>query len=82
MTVSEIFRDLLAKQEISQTDFAKSMGKPGQWVVDRLRRPDPHLSTVIEMLDHLGYEIALEPKKPGRRKDGIYVIDSAGKKGE
>lgn len=39
---------------------------------DRLKNENMKINTVIEMLDLLGYEVAIRPKKDNRQ---VYVVD-------
>lgn len=77
MKANEIVKSLIKQSDFTQTTLAKAMGYNNQSsIANRLNKNDMGVSLLAKMLDVLGYDLVIQPKKPGRRPDGQFVIDT------
>ena len=77
MKANEIVKSLIKQSDFTQTTLAKAMGYNNQSsIANRLNKNDMGVSLLAKMLDVLGYDLVIQPKKPGRRPDGQFVIDA------
>jgi hypothetical protein len=84
MRVNEIIRDVMANtvgpdgKKITQTAMVEHINEKFDQKVtpaalsDRLKTYNMRINTVIEMLDLLGYEVAIRPKNDKRQ---TYVVE-------
>ena len=78
MKASEILRAAMSEKGVTQKQLAMSIGAKSQSVVaERLRTNTFTVANLNAMLEALGYELVVQPKKPGRRPDGQFVIDAS-----
>ena len=76
MKASEILRAAMSEKGVTQKQLAASIGAKSQSVIaERLKNNSFTVSNLNAMLEVLGYELVVQPKKPGRRPDGQFVID-------
>lgn len=59
----------------TQKMIADELGVKPQHISDRLKNENMKINTVIEMLDLMGYELVVKPKKDGRDS---YVVEKGG----
>lgn len=77
MKASEIVRTAMTEKGVTQKQLAAAIGAKSQSVIaERLKTNSFTVSNLNSMLAALGYEIVIQPKKPGRRPDGQFVIDT------
>lgn len=76
MKCNEIIRTVLKTTGTTQTRLADAMGYAnGQANVSRLlARNDLYVTTLIRLLDKMGYEIVVQPRTRGRRPEGQMVL--------
>lgn len=75
MRASEIIKNAMKENRITQTQLRDLMGLNNQSAVSvRINSPNPKIDTLIELLDAMGYELVIQPKKRGRRPDGQEVV--------
>lgn len=84
MKINEIIAEVMKNsvgpdgKKISQVAMVEHInGKFNQRVTpaalsDRLKNENMKINTIIEMLDMLGYEVAIRPKKDSRQ---VYVVE-------
>lgn len=82
MTFKEIVKAALKETGTTQQRLAEAMGySNGQANVAKIfSRQDIYMSTLTKMLDKLGYEVVIQKKTQGRRKEGQMVLTA--EKGE
>lgn len=79
MKVNEYVKQLIKESGFTQATLAKALGYNNQSsVAMRLSKNNSMtVDNLAEMLAVLGYELVVQPKKPGRRPDGQFVIDAS-----
>lgn len=76
MKANEILRAAMSEKGVTQKQLAASIGAKSQSVIaERLKTNSFTVANLNAMLAVLGYELVVQPKKPGRRPDGQFVID-------
>ena len=79
MTASEAIRTAMKEAKITQNDLAELMGYNSQGTVgNALRSNNFTTNTFIRWLDCLDYEVVVQPKTSGKRKEGSIVLDPSG----
>lgn len=75
-TVNKALKSIMKDKGVTQEQFGKLLDNPtGQrYVSNTLRSENMNINNVITFCELLGYEVVLQPKKPGKRKDGEYVV--------
>lgn len=83
MTMNKAIAKIMREQGITQLMMAQSIGKekPNE-VSSRLAYSNMSISKSLEMLEVLGYEITIQPKRPGARPKGQIVITAKKKNQE
>lgn len=77
MNANEIVKDLIKRSDFTQTTLAKAMGYNNQSsIANRLNKNDMGVSLLVKMLDMLGYDLVIQPKKRGRKAEDQFVIDA------
>ena len=76
MTVNKALKNIMKDKGVTQEQMGKLLDKStGQrYVSNTLRSENMNINIVISFCELLGYEVVLQPKKPGKRKDGEYVV--------
>lgn len=76
MTVNKALKSIMKDKGVTQEQFGKLLDNPtGQrYVSNTLRSENMNINNVITFCELLNYEVVLQPKKPGKRKDGEYVL--------
>lgn len=83
MYINEAIRQIMKNKGVSLTTMANSLGKKrGNDVSARLAYKNMSISSAIEMLDVLGYELIIQEKKQGAKRDDQIVINLANNKGD
>lgn len=76
MKIGEAIKQALKNQKTTQQQLADRIGAKSQSVIaQRLRMNNLSIETVLEMLDAIGYEMVIQEKKPGRRRDDQILIE-------
>lgn len=79
MTVSEAIRTAMKESNITQNDLAELMGYNSQGTIgNALRSNNFTTNTFLRWLDKLGYEVVVQPKTSGKRKEGSIVLEPSG----
>lgn len=75
-TVNKAIKSIMKDKGVTQEQMGKLLDKStGQrYVSNTLRSENMNINIVISFCELLGYEVVLQPKKPGKRKDGEYVV--------
>ena len=80
MTASQITRKLMKEQKFTLQRMADSLRlKRTTNVSSRLDSENPTFNCIIEMLEVLGYEVVIQPRKPGMRPVGQIVVERSNK---
>ena len=76
ITVNKAIKSIMKDKGVTQEQFGKLLDNPtGQrYVSNTLRSENMNINNVITFCELLNYEVVLQPKKPGKRKDGEYVL--------
>lgn len=81
MKSNDAIRKAMKEKGFTQAQMAKAIGKPSANAVGaRLNSDNLSANTMVEMLDILGYELVVQPKTQGQRKEGSIVIEKGEKK--
>lgn len=82
MNSGEAIKFVMKEAKINQVQLAKLTGQSSQSVIsERLRRDNLSVRTMLEMLDAMGYEMVIQPKSRGKRKEGQIVLTAGEEKG-
>lgn len=75
-TVNKALKSIMKDKGVTQEQMGKLLDKStGQrYVSNTLRSENMNINIVISFCELLGYEVVLQPKKPGKKKDGEYVV--------
>ena len=77
MKVGQAIKQAMKATHTTQIQMKDRIGVKSQTVVSmRLSSDGVSISNVLEMLDAIGYELVIQPKRPGRRPEGQFVIDN------
>lgn len=78
MTVRDTIKAAMSNRKVTQTLFAEMMGYSSQGAVGNRLNSNISCDLMIQMLDKLGYEVVVQPKTQGKRKDGAMVLEPSG----
>lgn len=77
MKVGKAIKQAMKATHTTQMQMKERIGAKSQSVVSmRLSSDGLSISNVLEMLDAIGYELVIQPKRPGRRPEGQFVINN------
>ena len=75
MKLGSAIKIAMKNTNTTQKQMAERLGEKTQSVISqRLLHDNMSINLALEMLDVLGYEIVVQPKKRGRRPDGQILI--------
>ena len=76
ITVNKAIKSIMKDKGVTQEQFGKLLDNPTaqRYVSNTLRSENMNINNVITFCELLNYEVVLQPKKPGKRKDGEYVL--------
>jgi hypothetical protein len=80
MNSKEIVKQVLKEKKMTQTQLAAIMGYTAPaGVTSRLCASSKDMSCALfaKMLDSLGYEVVVQPKTQGKRKEGSMVLEQS-----
>lgn len=75
MNAGEVIKTAMKAKGMTQTQMAKLLNKTQSVIATRLNNGNISADVMCEMLDLLGYELVVQPKKRGKRADGQIVIN-------
>lgn len=78
MTTSEAIKTALSDKKVTQSKLAEMMGYASQAAIGNRLNSNISCELLIQMLDKLGYEVVVQPKTQGKRKDGAIVLEPSG----
>lgn len=71
----DIIYSILKIKHMKQKELGAITGKRSTAINNRLRRSTITVTTLYDLVTALGYEVVIQPKKPGRRPEGQYVVE-------
>lgn len=74
MKTGEILKAVLKERGITQTQLAEMMGYASQSAVGNKIKLGCTTNLFVEFMDKLGYEVVVQPKTQGKRKDGAMLL--------
>lgn len=78
MSPSEAIREVLYKARVTQVEMAEMMGYKSQSGFSGRLSGKISCDLLIEMLEKLDYEVVIQPKTQGKRKEGSIVLEPSG----
>ena len=79
-TANEIIRRIINASGLKHETLAKALGIAGRNnFAARLNQKNMTFDTAIKILDVLGYEVVIEPKTSGKRREGSVVVELSDK---
>lgn len=76
MNANEIIKELIKRSDFTQTTLARAMGYSTQsGIASRLNKNDMGVSLLVKMLDILGYDLVIQPKKRGRKSEDQFFVE-------
>ncbi len=78
MTPNESIRAVMSEKKITQTKLASLMGYNTQSGLASRLSSKISCDLLIEMLEKLDYEVVIQPKTQGKRKEGSIVLEPSG----
>ena len=74
MKFNTIIREAMKETSTTQARLGEILGIKQNAVSNMLNRTEPSLATFQTALEAMGYEVVVQKKTQGRRKDGQYVL--------
>lgn len=80
MLINMAIRSIMKEKKVTLLAMATSIGKKrANDVAARLTSENMTFNSAIEMLSVLGYEVVIQPRRPGARPQGQIVIERSEK---
>ena len=81
MKPNEAIKKIMKDNHFKQEQIAKATGKTSARAVGSLLNTENlSANSIIEILDVMGYELVMQPKTQGPRKEGSIVIEKGEKR--
>ena len=75
MKTSEIIKIAMKESRVTQEQLRDRLGVASQSVISmRINSDNPTVEKLVDLLDEIGYELVIQPKKRGRRPEDQEVI--------
>ena len=74
MRASEIFPQIAKEKKVTLEQIAKAMDRLFPSVWRSMKNDNAPMSFFVECAEVLGYEVVIQPKSAGKRKEGSYVV--------
>lgn len=78
MIISETVKEVLRETRTTQSRLAELMGYKSQGTVGNALKARLSAEMLVQWLDKLGYEVVVQPKTSGKRKEGAIVLEPSG----
>ena len=76
MKIKEVIRLAMKETKTTQQQLADRIGARHQSVIsERLKMDNLSINTALEMLEALGYEMVVQEKRRGRKREGQITIE-------
>lgn len=81
MTTSEIIKTIMKEKGVKQNALSAAMGHNSPSAIyNILQRNNMDTDNLVKILDLLDYEVVVQPKTQGKRKEGSMVLTSGDEK--
>lgn len=74
MQFKEMLKYIIKEKKKTQATFAAMVGTTQSAIGNALKRNDVYVSTLIKWCELNGYEVVIQEKKQGRRRDDQIVL--------
>lgn len=78
MFISDAVKEVLRTTKTTQTRLAELMGYRSQGTIGNALNARLSADLLVQWLDKLGYEVVVQPKTQGKRKEGSIVLEPSG----
>lgn len=78
MTATDAIKDAMAEKRVTQTKLATMMGYASSAGIRSRLNSNISCDLLVQILDHLDYEVVVQPKTSGKRKEGSIVLEPSG----
>ena len=78
MTATDAIKNAMADKRVTQTKLADIMGYASSAGIRSRLNSNISCDLLIQLLDKLDYEVVVQPKTQGKRKDGAIVLEPSG----
>lgn len=75
MQFNEMLKHIIREKKETQASFAERVGTTQSAIGNSLKRNDAYVSTLIKWCEANGYEVVIQEKKQGRRRDDQIVLE-------
>lgn len=76
MKIKDVIRLAMKETRTTQQQLADRIGAKHQSVIsERLKMNNLSINTALEMLEALGYELVVQEKRRGRKREGQITIE-------
>lgn len=74
MQFKDMLKELIKRKGKTQTEFATTVGTTQSAVGNALKRNDAYVSTLIKWCELNGYEVVVQERKSGKRREDQMVL--------
>lgn len=78
MTATDAIKSAMADKRITQTKLADIMGYASSAGIRSRLNSNISCDLLVQLLDKLDYEVVVQPKTSGKRKEGAIVLEPSG----
>lgn len=78
MLISDTVKEVMKVTRTTQTRLAELMGYKSQGTVGNALKARLSAEMLVQWLDKLGYEVVVQPKTSGKRREGSIVLEPSG----
>lgn len=74
----ETLKEVMSEKKITQSKLAELAGLASQGSISNIATKKISCDMLVKLLDCLDYEVVVQPKTQGKRKDGAMVLEPSG----
>lgn len=74
----ETLKKVMSEKKITQSKLAELAGFSSQGSISSIATKKISCDMLVKLLDCLDYEVVVQPKTQGKRKDGAMVLEPSG----
>lgn len=78
MNATEALKTVMRDKKVTQERLAKTMGYSAQSCLASRLKGKMSCDLLVELLNQLDYEVVVQPKTSGKRKEGSIVLEPSG----
>lgn len=78
MTATDALKTVMREKKVTQERLSKTAGYSAQSCLASRLKGKISCDLLIQLLEHLDYEVVVQPKTSGKRKDGSIVLEPSG----